>query len=132
MDEKEAKLKTEYEKLSEFIAKPDAYSDPEIGAKTRRHGELKLILELLAEQKQKNTELYKRLRDYFQLSSIQTHEVLASYKEDNILENLTYVEEKIRERESRVCGYSFQGVSESLCGSHCGDIQEAHAKCRNA
>ncbi len=57
MDEKEAKLKIEYQELSEFIAKPDAYSDPEIGAKTRRHGELKLILELLAEQKQNKSEL---------------------------------------------------------------------------
>ncbi len=57
MDEKEAKLKIEYNELSEFIAKPDAYNDPEIGAKTRRHGELKLILELLSEQKQKNIEL---------------------------------------------------------------------------
>lgn len=57
MDEKEAKLKIEYEELGEFIAKPDAYSDPEIGAKTRRHGELKLILELLGEKKQKLVEL---------------------------------------------------------------------------
>lgn len=57
MEEKEAQLKAEYDKLSEFIAKPDAYSDPEIGAKTRRHSELKKILDLFSEQKSKNTEL---------------------------------------------------------------------------
>src|SRR5665811_304174 len=57
MDEKETKLRTEYEQLNESILRPDAYSDPEIGTKTRRHGELKQILDLLDEIREKTTEL---------------------------------------------------------------------------
>jgi len=38
-------LKAEYDELSRALSAPEAFKDPEIGAKTRRHGELKTILD---------------------------------------------------------------------------------------
>jgi peptide chain release factor 1 len=57
MEEKMNHLRAEYRELSEFIARPDAYSDPEIGSKTRRHGELKTILELYDDKVSKEAQL---------------------------------------------------------------------------
>lgn len=62
----------------------------------------------------KNMELYQRLKDYFHLTSIQANEILASYKEEAILENLRYVEEKIREGKVRSIGaYTLKAIKEN-------------------
>ena len=64
--------------------------------------------------KEKNMELYKRLRDYFQLTSIQAHDVLAMYKEKDIQANLTYVEQKIQEGTVRTIGaYTLKAIKEN-------------------
>ena len=47
MEEKIIKLRQEFQKLSDFIVDPNAYSDPDVAGKTKRHGELKAILELV-------------------------------------------------------------------------------------
>ena len=56
----------------------------------------------------KNMELYQRLNDYFHLTSIQANEILATYQEGVILENLRSVEGKIRAGQVRtiVSAYS--------------------------
>lgn len=50
-----ASLQEEYDQLTEAISRPDAFSDPDIGKKNRRHAELKEILDthqaLAAKQK---------------------------------------------------------------------------------
>ncbi len=51
------KLQAEYEELSNFIARPDAFSDPDVAKKTKRHSELKNILDLLGEKTSKTDEL---------------------------------------------------------------------------
>ena len=64
--------------------------------------------------KEKNMELYKRLRDYFQLTSIQAHDVLATYKEEDIKANLSYVEQKIQEGTVRTIGaYTLKAIKEN-------------------
>lgn len=61
-----------------------------------------------------NMELYKRLKDYFHLSAIQANEILAAYKTDDILENLLYVEKKIREGNVRSIGaYTLKAIKEN-------------------
>ncbi len=57
MEEKITQLRAEYLELSDFIARPDAYSDPDVASKTKRHGELKSILELFDEKVAKTAEL---------------------------------------------------------------------------
>ena len=64
----------------------------------------------------KNMELYQRLKDYFHLTSIQANEILAAYKEEAILENLRYVENKIREGRVRTIGaYTMKAIQENYC-----------------
>jgi hypothetical protein len=62
----------------------------------------------------KNMELYQRLKDYFHLTSIQANEILATYQEEDILENLRYVEGKIREGQVRSIGaYTLKAIKEN-------------------
>lgn len=63
--------------------------------------------------KQKNTQLYICLRDSFQLTSIQAHEILTNYKEEDILANLGYVEQKVKEGTVRSIGaYTLKAIQE--------------------
>lgn len=43
--EAQEKLRDEFDELTALISAPDAFSDPKIGEKNRRHGELKLIID---------------------------------------------------------------------------------------
>ena len=62
----------------------------------------------------KNMELYQRLNDYFHLTSIQANEILATYPEEVVLENLRYVEGKIREGQVRTIGaYTLKAIKEN-------------------
>jgi peptide chain release factor 1 len=45
-------LKTEQRELGDFLARPDAYSDPEYSAKNRRHAELETIVATVEEREQ--------------------------------------------------------------------------------
>ncbi|MDX1765888.1 MAG: peptide chain release factor 1 [Candidatus Saccharimonadales bacterium] len=51
------KLENELNDLEEFLARPDAYSSPEIGAKTRRQNEIREILSLMDDQSIKGKQL---------------------------------------------------------------------------
>ena len=57
MDELQSKLEQELEELDAFLAQPDAYNDPSIGAKTKRQAEVKNILELVEEKSEKSAQL---------------------------------------------------------------------------
>ena len=59
------KLKAEHKDLGQFLSRPDAYSDPEYMAKSRRFNELETIIKLAAEQ----NELIKHLGQARQLSN---------------------------------------------------------------
>lgn len=50
-------LRDEYQRLSDFIVRPDAFNDPDVGKKTKRHAQLKTILELVDDQAIKTTQL---------------------------------------------------------------------------
>lgn len=64
----------------------------------------------------KNMELYQRLKDYFQLTAIQANEILAAHKEETIMENLRYVEVKIREGKVRTIGaYTLKAIRDNYC-----------------
>lgn len=57
MEEKMKHLRTEFEELTKFISRPDAFNDPEIASKNRRHSELKNILDLYDEKAAKESQL---------------------------------------------------------------------------
>lgn len=48
--EAEKKLRDEFEKLTALISAPDAFADPKIGEKNRRHGELEQIISAFDER----------------------------------------------------------------------------------
>lgn len=57
MNDMTKQLRAEYDELSDFTARPDAYNDPEVAQKTKRHTELKNILKLFDEKTSKTAEL---------------------------------------------------------------------------
>lgn len=57
MNELENKLELELKELDEFLSRPDAYNDPQIGAKTKRQAEVSALLELIREQNSKQQQL---------------------------------------------------------------------------
>lgn len=48
-------------------------------------------------EKTKDMDLHQRLTNYFYLTSIQAQEVLATHQKGDILENLKYIEKKVKE-----------------------------------
>jgi peptide chain release factor 1 len=60
-----AKLRAEKNELEQFLSHPDAYSDPDYAAKTRRLSELDTILELIKRQE----DVHKHLDEARELSS---------------------------------------------------------------
>lgn len=52
-----AALRSEFEELQTFLARPDAYADPDFAKKTRRSTELESLISLVAEQERLQKEL---------------------------------------------------------------------------
>ena len=64
--------------------------------------------------KVKHMELYQRLKEYFHLTSIQAQEALVTHKKEDILENLRYVEKKIKEGNVNCIGaYTITAIKEN-------------------
>lgn len=57
MNDQENKLKQEFDELSKFLSRPDAFADPEISKKNKRHGELKEILDLFGAKRKMENEI---------------------------------------------------------------------------
>ncbi len=57
MDHKESELRAEYQQLSDFLAKPDAFSDPEFADKSRRINELEGIISMFDRKDQIKNDL---------------------------------------------------------------------------
>ncbi len=57
MKDNSQQLRTEYQELTDFIARPDAYNDPDVAAKTKRHSELATIIGLIDDKADKTAQL---------------------------------------------------------------------------
>ena len=91
---KEEQLQKEFDELSEFLAAPDSFSDPEIGTKTRRHGEIELILGLYSKQRQVASDL----EEATQLKKDPEMAELAQEEIDNLTKSQTEIEAELIER----------------------------------
>lgn len=76
-------LKAEKQEITEFLARPDAYSDPDFASKSKRLSEIDEILELndKLEQQKKNLEEAKALLSDPELAEMAKDDVLNSEKE---------------------------------------------------
>ncbi len=57
MKDNASQLRKEHRELTDFIARPDAFNDPNVATKTKRHAELNTILKLLDSKTTKTAEL---------------------------------------------------------------------------
>lgn len=76
-------LKAEKQEITEFLARPDAYSDPDFASKSKRLSEIDEILELndKLEQQKKNLEEAKALLSDSELAEMAKDDVANSEKE---------------------------------------------------
>ena len=78
MDEVRKSLQDEYDELGTFLAKPDAFSDPEIAPKTKRHAELQTILDLFEQRGAKQ----RALDEAKELKTSDDHDMAALAEEE--------------------------------------------------
>ena len=93
------KLKTEKQEITDFLAKPDAYSSPDFAAKSKRLAEIDEILELNTklEKAKKSLEEAKELISDPELGEIAKEDVKAA--EDEIVKLQAELEEKMLPRD---------------------------------
>ena len=93
--EAQKKLRDEFDELTTLISAPDAFSDPKIGEKNRRHGELKSVIEAFD---QKNL-IEKQLAQSNEILRENDSELseLAKMEIPELEEKLVAVEERLTE-----------------------------------